>query len=83
MIASLLTDVLACVAVALAIIACCLIGHLISRTGTTSKDCRSCGAPGPYGQHPGICWGCLIEHNENTRWNELMRVTQQLEHGRD
>lgn len=25
------------------------------------KDCQDCGAPGPYGQHPGICWGCIQE----------------------
>lgn len=23
------------------------------------KDCQHCGAPGPYSEHPGVCWGCI------------------------
>ena len=29
-----------------------------------TKDCRDCGAAGPYPQHPGICYGCIQERQE-------------------
>ena len=32
--------------------------------------CRKCGSPGPYPQHPGICWSCLLTENENRRMDK-------------
>lgn len=39
-------------------------------TPNNADNCHHCQSPGPYPEHPNICWACLMESNELRRMDK-------------